>query len=179
MNFSISSLYCAKFRRTPRHSVAQATDVCSVVLCISEFYAFGSIDLTRAQQLLRWATDRVRAKWAEKWGLLCPFSVGELVPHLTQCRTCEAYLHNKWYPDPSSCLAAIDMGRGLPAASVNRESKGEGFCAPFRSGAGSPSHRMWPGPRPTLYQVASCSIQPFGHNTPTLQTDKTDNGPTA
>jgi len=28
--------------------------------------------------------DRARAKWAEKWGLLCPFpSWGQLGPHLT------------------------------------------------------------------------------------------------
>jgi len=25
------------------------------------------------------------AKWAEKWGLLCPFPWGELGPYLTQC----------------------------------------------------------------------------------------------
>jgi len=30
--------------------------------------------------------DRARAKWAEKWGLLCPLSAGELDSHLTQCR---------------------------------------------------------------------------------------------
>ena len=59
--------------------------------------------------------DRARAKWAEMWGLLCPFPCEELGPHLTQCR----------------------LGRGLPP-----------------------------------YQVASWSIQPFGHNTPTLQTDR-------
>jgi len=38
---------------------------------------------------------------------------------------------------------------------------------------------MLPGPRPPPYQVASWSIQPFGHNTPTLQTDRQDNGPVA
>jgi len=51
-----------------------------------------------------------------------PLSVGELGPHLTQCR----------------------LGRGVPP-----------------------------------YQVASWSIQPFGRNIPALQTDRTDNGPTA
>jgi len=35
----------------------------------------------------------------------------------------------------------------------------------LEQGAGSPSNTMWPGPRPIPpYQVASCSIQPFGHN---------------
>ena len=34
--------------------------------------------VTRAQQLLRWAGDRARAKWAEKWGTgCCALSVGE------------------------------------------------------------------------------------------------------
>jgi len=28
----------------------------------------------------------------------------------------EAYLRTKWYPDPSSCLATIDMGRKVEAA---------------------------------------------------------------
>ena len=51
-----------------------------------------------------------------------PLSVGELGPHLTQCR----------------------LGRGLPP-----------------------------------HQVAFCSIEPFSHNTPALQRDKTDNGPIA
>jgi len=31
--------------------------------------------------------DCTREKWAEKWGrLLCPFTLGKLGPHLTQCR---------------------------------------------------------------------------------------------
>jgi len=68
--------------------------------------------------------DRGRAKWAENWGcMLCPFQLGELGPHQTQCR----------------------LGRGLPP-----------------------------------HQVANWSIQPFDHNTPTLQThrtDRQDNGP--
>ena len=40
-------------------------------------------------------------------------------------------------------------------------------------GAGSPSNTMSPGPRPTSVPVTSWSIQPFGHNTPTLQTGQT------
>jgi len=38
-------------------------------------------------------------------------------PHLTQCRQTvtkvEAYLHTKWYPDATSRLATVDMGRKL------------------------------------------------------------------
>jgi len=41
--------------------------------------------ITRAQQLLRWASVWQEEIRAEKWGLLCPFSGGGLVPHLTQC----------------------------------------------------------------------------------------------
>jgi len=48
---------------------------------------------TRAQQFLRWAIVWPQYTWAEKWGrLLCPLSLGELGPHLTQCRLGRAYL---------------------------------------------------------------------------------------
>jgi len=70
--------------------------------------------LTGAQQLLRWAT--VPEQWVEKGRGLpaVPLSVGELDPHLTQCRLGrDLYLRNKWHPDPSSRLAKIDMGRGF------------------------------------------------------------------
>jgi len=41
-------------------------------------------------------------------GLLCPFPLGELGPHLPQrCRLGEAYLHNKWHLDPFNHLARI------------------------------------------------------------------------
>jgi len=47
-------------------------------------------------------------------------------------------------------------------------------CAPLGRGAGSPSNTMWPaGSRSSPRQVSSWSIQPFGQNTPTLQTDRT------
>jgi len=50
-------------------------------------------------------------------------------------------------------LASIDMGRKLGAVSL------------WWRGAGSPFNTMWPGSRPIPpYQVASWSIQPFGHN---------------
>jgi len=40
---------------------------------------------------------------------------------------------------------------------------------------GFPSNKMWPGPRQLPpHQMASWSIQPFRHNTPTSQTDRTD-----
>jgi len=68
--------------------------------------------------------------------LLCPFSGegGGARPHLTQCRLVEAYLPTKWHLDPSSNLAATDMGRKLAGS------------APLEVG-GSPSNTIWPGPK--------------------------------
>jgi len=70
-------------------------------------------------------------------------------------------------------LATIDVGRKL----------GRGCYAPFLGGRNwAPSNTMWPGPRPTSYQMASWSIQPFDHYTNVTdrqdRTDRqTDNGP--
>ena len=66
----------------------------------------------------------------------------------------EAYLRTKWHLDPSSRLATTDMGRKLDSCA----------CPLFGEGAGSPSNTMSLGPRPTSYQLASRSFQPFGHN---------------
>ena len=60
---------------------------------------------------------------------------GELGLYLTQCRLVEAYPY-QMHLDPSSSLATTDMGQKLGAL-------------PLWGGAGSPSNRMWPGPRPT------------------------------
>ena len=52
-----------------------------------------------------------------------------------------------------------------------------GFCVPFRGGAGSPSNTMWPGPRPTsVPNGILIHSTVFDHNTPTVQTDRTDSG---
>jgi len=53
-------------------------------------------------------------------------------------------------------LATIDTGR----------KEGRGCCAPFRGGTGSPSKNVaWTEAYLcSPYQVASWSIQPFGHN---------------
>jgi len=48
--------------------------------------------------------DRARAKWAEKWRTAVPLSVvGELGPHLTQCRLGRT----KWHLIPSNGLATV------------------------------------------------------------------------
>jgi len=60
-------------------------------------------------------------------------------------------------------LATIDMGQ-----------KVGGYCAPFCGGLGLYLTQCGLGWGLPPYQVASWSIQPFGHNTPTSQTDTTD-----
>ena len=89
-----------------------------------------------------WWPQQTRAK---SWGGCAPFC-GSWVP-FNNIAWAEAYFRTKWYPDASSRLARIDMGRMF-------------FFR--RGGTGFPSSTMWPGLRPT--QVPSWSIQPFGHN---------------
>ena len=51
--------------------------------------------------------------------------------------------------------------------------KSGGLLYPW--GAGSSSNTMWPGPRPTSVPIGILmhpTVLPFGHNTPTLQTDR-------
>jgi len=58
--------------------------------------------------------------------------------------------------------AVDEMGDHLATTHIGWKEVGS-CCAPFR-GAGSPSNTMLPGLRLPTYQVASWSIQPFGHN---------------
>ena len=67
-------------------------------------------------------------------------------------------------------LATIDMGRKVWAVVPLSVGELSPHLTKCRLGRGLPV--------PT-YQVASWSIQLFGHNTPTLQTDRQDNGPVA
>ena len=94
------SFYFASTRGAKR-SIAMSVSVCLSVR---------SHILTRAQELLRWATVWPQQTWAEKWGrLLCPFPWKELSSHLTQCHVAwaEANLRTKWHFDPSNRLATI------------------------------------------------------------------------
>jgi len=52
--------------------------------------------------------------WTKNWGL-CPFRGGGARSPSISVTWAEAYLHIKWYPDASSHLATIDMGRKLGA----------------------------------------------------------------
>jgi len=53
----------------------------------------------------------------------------------------------------------------------------EGAAVPLSAGNWFPSNTMWPGPRSTSVPsgiLIHPSIQPFGYNTPTSQTDGQD-----
>jgi len=72
----------------------------------------------------------------------------------------EAYLRTKWHLDPSSRLATTDMGRKLGAVLFWGEL--DPYLTQCDRGRG-----LHP------CQVSPWSIQPFGNNTPTLQTGQT------
>ena len=98
----------------------------------------------------------------------------------------EAYLSTKWHPDPCSRLVTIDMGRKLGrrlCPHFGEEELGR-HLTQCRLSRGLPPYQVasWSmqpfghnghGPKigglPAC-QVSSWSVQPFGHNTPTLQT---------
>ena len=90
--------------------------------------------------------------WAENWGGgSAPF----LRRRLTQCRLDRGLppYGTKWHLDASSRLATIEIDRKL----------GRG-CAPFLGGERGPYRRQCRlGLGVPPYQVASWSIQPFGH----------------
>jgi len=78
--------------------------------------------------------------------------------------------------DMGDRLATTDIGRGLYLACV-RKVRQWGCCAPFRGERGELGPHLTQyddlGRGLPSYQVASLSIQPFGHNTPTLQDTQT------
>jgi len=136
-HFSAFSLSC--------HSLTESFN-----LCISFWNLSWSSALTRAQQLLRWATVWPQYTWAEKWGAAVPLSGGAGSPS------------NTMWPVPSS----ISVPSGIlihPAVRPLHRPKIGGYT-PFGRGAGSPSNTMSTGPGLPPHQVVSWSIQPFGHN---------------
>jgi len=89
---------------------------------------------------------------------------GELGPHLTQCGLGRGLPSYQWHLNPSSRLATTDMDWKLGAVPHFFE---RGELSPHLTQCGQ-------GRGLPPCQVSSWSIQPFGHNTPTLQTDRTD-----
>jgi len=86
-----------------------------------------ALSVTRAQQLLRWATVPAQSM---SGGSCCAPYRGVPIEH--NIAMAEAYLRTNGYPDPYSCLAATDMGQKL-------------WAVPPLGGAGSPSNTTWPG----------------------------------
>jgi len=90
----------------------------------------------------------------------------ELGSHLTQCRLAEVYLCTKWYPDPSSRLATVDMGLKV------------GNAVPLSMEGVGPHLTVLPRLRPT--SVASgILIHPTVWVQYTNVADRQDNGPIA
>ena len=93
------------------------------------------------------SASNVGVLWPKSEGLLC-LCLWEEAGYLAMQRNvawANAYFRTKWHPDPSSCLATIDMGRESGAC-----------CAPFRGGELGPhltQCRLGRGLPP--YQVAS------------------------
>jgi len=102
---------------------------------------------------------RSQKKWAKNWGLRSPFwgrRAGSQSSTMWPGRR-PMHLHVTCYLNPSSHLAATDMGRKL------------GAC-PFRVKLGPHLTQCGQGWGLPVCQVSSWSIQPFGHSTPTSQT---------
>ena len=98
-----------------------------------------------------------------KVGVLCPFLGGAGSPSNTMWPGSRPIYVPKWHLDPSSRLATTDMGQKLEAV------------PPF-SGVGELGPRLLQCCQGRVLHpclVSSCSIQPFNHDTPTLQTGQT------
>jgi len=91
--------------------------------------------------------------------LLCPFPWPGAGSHLTVSPSVEAYLRAKWHLDPSSRLATTDMGQKLGTCHFFLGEELYPHLTQCGLGRGLPP-----------YQVASKSIKPFGHSTPTSKT---------
>jgi len=108
-------------------------------------WAVGTLQYRRAQQ----------QTWAEvgRGALLCPFPWGSWAPSNTMSpgpRPTSVQV----VPDPSSHLATTDIGQKM----------GGGCCAPFQGKLGPNLTQCHLRRGLPLYQVASWSIQLFGHN---------------
>jgi len=75
-------------------------------------------------------------------------------------------------PRPTSIPSGILIHPAIWPQQTLAENWG-GAVPLWEGGAGSPSNTMCPGRGPPPCHVSSLSIQPFGHITPMLQTDRT------
>jgi len=126
----------------------------------------------------RLATIDITGKWG---GVLCPVFRGELGPHLTQCCLGRRLLHyqeaswsiqsfgHKRHGSKIGGRAPFFVGMGpikhnVAWAEVYLLTEKWGPLYLFFTGVGSPLTQCRLGRGLPQYQVASWSIQPFGHN---------------
>ena len=83
------------------------------------------------------------------------------LPSYLRPRSPQGAIHTKWNLDLCSHLAATDMDRKLGGCSPVGEGELGPLLAQCGHGRGLPA-----------CQVSSWSVKPFGHNTPTSQTDR-------
>ena len=112
-----------------------------------------------SQQLLRWATLWQQYTWPEKSGAAVLLYVRESGSPSNSVAWTDAYLRSKWYPDSSSRLATVDMGRSLYGrrlACVRKPRKWGGLMCPLRLGEMGPHlTQCGLGRGLSAYQVAS------------------------
>jgi len=115
-------------------------------------------------QVAPWSMQPFGHNTWPKLGVLCPPPLwGQVAFPSNNVAWAEIYLCTKWHLNPSSRLATTDMDRKLRIVSFF----GEGELGPHLKQYG------WGRGLPPC-QVYAWVIEPFGHNTPTLQTDIAD-----
>ena len=116
----------------------------------------------------------------ESWGCV-PLGEVELSPYLTQCEQGRGLPPCHWGPSspPQKGGTAAPNFRPMYCSQTAGWIK---MPLDTKIGLGpghivldgdSPSNTMWPGSRPTSMPSFILIHQPFGHNTPTSQTDRT------
>jgi len=128
--------------------------LCYVMLCRTIVYREKVYQQTKTTSHCVWLFKQVLSSSWDGWpfghnghgpkeqGAAVPLALREeLGPRLTQCGLGRGLPHTKRHLDPSSRLAAIDIGRKL-----------DGGCALW-GGTGSPSNTMSPEPRSTSLPI--------------------------
>ena len=114
--------------------------------------------------------------WVPKEERLGTQDFADHMPFLSPNQQCQSTeLNTKQWHQPQNKSSAQQLLREATLWPQQTWAEKWELLCPFPlGGAGSPSNTMSPGQDLPPYQVASWSIQPFGHNTPTLHTDRHD-----